>query len=60
MEDEHDVKEGDNIADSNGEIERDCTSLLDQEDHHERRVGVGNNKFQEDIPKKLGRNSKKN
>ena len=41
MKDEHDMKEGDNVADPDGEAEGGGTSLLDQEDRQDRQVGRG-------------------
>ena len=42
VENEQNMEERDNIANSDGEIKRGCACLLDHEDHHDRRVGVGN------------------
>ena len=42
VENEQNMEERDNIANSDWEIKRGCASLLDHEDHHDRRVGGGN------------------
>ena len=41
MEDEHDMEESDDIADSDWQVEGDNASLLDYKDHRERQVGGG-------------------
>ena len=41
MEDEHDMEESDDIADSDWQVEGGNASLLDYKDHRERQVGGG-------------------